>query len=181
MKQHGRLASAHPLSGGRSDDTRAKNLVEAFSSVPRHMANEVNFASPPGSNDYSWAPELGGLGGPGHARRAGAGQVRNRTGGECLGINQTDRRQTGKGTAWTVPDGGWTGSRPVRSSEKVRATKVRNRREQARGLRAGASVEAAGEPRAARGAADRNRFRANLFQGNNTCGHEGLLYHRWQP
>ncbi|KAJ8365480.1 hypothetical protein SKAU_G00143110 [Synaphobranchus kaupii] len=37
-------------------------------------------------------------------------------GGECLGINQADRRQLGKGTAWTEPGGGWTGTRPVRSS-----------------------------------------------------------------
>ncbi|KAJ8356349.1 hypothetical protein SKAU_G00191430 [Synaphobranchus kaupii] len=44
------------------------------------------------------ARELGGRGRPG---RAGAGQVRNQTGGECLGINQTDWRQMGKGTAWT--------------------------------------------------------------------------------
>ncbi|KAJ8382482.1 hypothetical protein SKAU_G00032600 [Synaphobranchus kaupii] len=79
-------------------------------------------------------------------------------GGGCLGINQTDRRQTGKGTARTEPGGGWTGTRPVRSSEPVRATKVRNGREQAWGPRAGASTEAAGEPWTVRSAADRNRW-----------------------
>ncbi|KAJ8359137.1 hypothetical protein SKAU_G00156620 [Synaphobranchus kaupii] len=96
----------------------------------------------------------------GRVRWAGAGQVRNQTGGDCLGINQADRRQTGKGTAWTEPGGGWTGTRPVRRSEQVRATKVRNGREQARGPRAGASAEAAGEPWTVRGAADRNRHSA---------------------
>ncbi|KAJ8340609.1 hypothetical protein SKAU_G00352420 [Synaphobranchus kaupii] len=43
-------------------------------------------------------------------------------------------------------------------AQEVRATKVRNGREQARGPRAGASTEAAGEPWTVRGAADRNRW-----------------------
>ncbi|KAJ8333722.1 hypothetical protein SKAU_G00410410 [Synaphobranchus kaupii] len=89
--------------------------------------------------DGSWrGQELG------RVRQAGAGQVRNQTGGGCLGINQADRRQLGKGTE--------AGLEPDQSeAQQVRATKVRNGREQVPARRPQGSHGLCGVPRTGTG------------------------------